>query len=71
MKYVEENLKDEDCYRIPASDYHYLRELFRFNGIPHYETLNREGRVLRESLLYENFEYGLLRLFEKEQENKE
>ncbi|RHJ77088.1 TlpA disulfide reductase family protein [Parabacteroides sp. AM08-6] len=71
VKYVEANLKDEDCYRIPASDYHYLRELFHFNGIPHYETLNREGRVLRESLLYENFEYGLLRLFEKEQENEE
>ncbi|RHJ77087.1 hypothetical protein DW103_16190 [Parabacteroides sp. AM08-6] len=71
VKYVEENLKDEDCYRIPASDYHYLRELFHFNGIPHYVTLNREGRVLRESLSYFSFEYGLLQLLEKEQENKE
>lgn len=65
-EYVEKNLEGESCYRIPASDFHYLRELFRFNGIPHYETLDRKGRVLHKSLLYENLEFRLKDLLEAE-----
>lgn len=67
-EYVEKNLKDEDCYRIPDKDYHHLRELFRFNGIPHYETLNREGRVLRKGLSYWEFESRLNELLKTEKE---
>lgn len=36
-------------YRIPESDYNYLRELFHFNGIPRYVLLNREGKVLNDN----------------------
>lgn len=32
--YVEKNLKEEVIFRLPQSDYNYLRELFHFNGIP-------------------------------------
>lgn len=36
-------------YRIPESDYNYLRELFRFNGIPRYVLLDRNGDVLDDN----------------------
>ncbi|WP_294606807.1 thioredoxin-like domain-containing protein [uncultured Bacteroides sp.] len=48
-EYVEKNLKDEACYRIPQADYNYLRQLFHFNGIPHYEWIEKDGTVLRNS----------------------
>lgn len=36
-------------YRIPESDYNYLRELFHFSGIPRYVLLDRNGNVLSEN----------------------
>lgn len=48
-EYVEKNLKGEACYRIPQADYNYLRQLFHFNGIPHYEWIEKDGTVLRNS----------------------
>lgn len=36
-------------YRIPLSDYNYLRELFAFNGIPRYVVLDREGKVINDN----------------------
>jgi len=32
---------------LPNEDYVLLRELFQFNGIPHYETLDKQGDVIR------------------------
>lgn len=32
--------------RISEDDHNYLRELFQFNGIPHYETINKKGEVV-------------------------
>lgn len=32
--------------RIPEDDFNYLRELFQFNAIPHYETINKKGEVV-------------------------
>ena len=46
-EYVEKNLKGEACYRIPQAEYNYLRQLFRFNGIPHYELIEKDGSVSR------------------------
>lgn len=46
-EYVEKHLKGEACYRIPQSDYNYLRQLFRFNGIPHYELIEKDGTISR------------------------
>ena len=46
---MEKNLKGEACYLIPQADYNYLRQLFHFNGIPHYEWIEKDGTVLRNS----------------------
>ena len=64
--YVAKNLAGSDSYRLPADDYRYLRELFHINGIPHSETLNRQGRVLRRGLAYETFESRFQELLENE-----
>lgn len=47
-EYVEKNLKDEACYRIPQSDYNLLRQLFHFNAIPHYELIEKDGTVYQD-----------------------
>ena len=44
--YAEKHLKEETICRLPQSDYNYLRELFRFNGIPRYVLLDRDGKLL-------------------------
>ncbi|MBR3757414.1 MAG: thioredoxin family protein, partial [Bacteroidaceae bacterium] len=50
--YVKENLEGEDCHLITRDEYNKLMELFQFNGIPHYETLDKNGNVVREGLEY-------------------
>ena len=40
-----------NTYRLNADQYRYLRQLFRFNGIPHYILVDREGRILDDNLL--------------------
>ena len=47
-KFVAEYLADEDSYRIPQEEFIQYKNLFQFDGIPHYEALDREGRVLRK-----------------------
>jgi hypothetical protein len=45
-----------------------MQELFRFNGIPHYETITPDGRRVRDDLNfngYYNFDSDLNRLKEK------
>ena len=51
-KYVSENLAGEDVQEISRDDYNKLMELFHFLGIPHYETLDPEGNVVRQGLHY-------------------
>lgn len=65
-KYVEKNLAESDCYRLPADDYRYLQQLFHIYGIPHSETLNREGRVLRKGITYESFYYEWDQVLQRE-----
>ena len=62
-EYVEKNLKGEACYRIPQADYNYLRQLFHFNGIPHYEWIEKDGTVLRNSPGTYNLEKYLKKRF--------
>lgn len=62
-EYVEKNLKGEACYRIPQADYNYLRQLFHFNGIPHYEWIEKDGTVLRNSPETYNLEKYLKQRF--------
>lgn len=51
-KYVDEHLAGEDVVQVSRDDFNRLMELFNFLGIPHYETLDREGNVVRSGLQY-------------------
>lgn len=67
-KYVSEWLADEETLCVTYADFTRLQELFRFNGIPHYETITPEGRMVRDDLRingFYNFDYELKRLLEK------
>ena len=49
-QYVEKNLKREASYYVTDSEFNYLRQLFRFNGIPHYELVLKDGSISKEEL---------------------
>jgi len=38
--------------RRTDSEFNYLRQLFRFNGIPHYELVLKDGSISKEELAY-------------------
>ena len=48
-EYVEKNLKGEASYYVTETEYNYLRELFHFNGIPHYELVEKDGSMSRDN----------------------
>ena len=54
-KFVAQYLADEDVYRVPQIEFDKYRNLFQFNSIPHYEALDREGRVLRDYNCYRDW----------------
>ena len=65
--YVKEWLADEEAFCVSKTDFTRLQELFRFNGIPHYETIAPEGRRVRDDLQingYLGLDYALNRLKE-------
>ena len=33
-------------YRITTDEFNYLRQLFKFNGIPHYGVMDKKGDVI-------------------------
>lgn len=43
--YVKKNLEGEASYSVSETEYNYLRQLFKFNGIPHYELIEKDGSV--------------------------
>lgn len=53
----EQGLKN--IYRLPVDDYNYLRQLFKFNGIPRYIVIDRQGNVLSNNFEMHNFESEL------------
>ncbi|MCD8164867.1 MAG: TlpA family protein disulfide reductase, partial [Bacteroides sp.] len=57
-------------YRVSSDEYLCLRQLFRFNGIPRYVLVGREGRILNEKFSMHNFEHELERLLAKKRNNK-
>lgn len=63
--FVEEQAM-EHSYRLTDDEFKYMRQLFQFNGIPHYRTLDREGNVLHKGIEPYNFEHGLKRLLDSE-----
>ncbi len=62
--FVEKYLADETCFRIPQSDYHLLRDLFNFAGIPRYVLISRDGnKVLDSDLFYHDLK-SILKKYE-------
>ena len=61
-KYVKEWLAEEDAICVSNQDFRRFEELFKFTGIPHYETITPEGHRVRDDLQidgYYNFDGGL------------
>ena len=52
-EFVGEYLEGEDVRQVTRDEFNSLMELFGFLGIPHYETLDRNGNVVRDGLHYE------------------
>ncbi len=59
----EQNLVN--TYRLSVDDYNYLRQLFKFNGIPRYVVIDKEGKVLNEDFSMNQFKSELKKLFPK------
>jgi thiol-disulfide isomerase/thioredoxin len=67
-QYVNEWLADEETVCITNADFTRLQELFRFNGIPHYETITPDGRRVRDDLQirgFYNFDHEMKQLKER------
>ena len=67
-KYVAEWLANEETVCVSNADFSRLQELFRFNGIPHYETITPDCRRVRDDLQingFHNFDFELKKLKEK------
>ena len=62
-EYVEKHMLGYASHRLPQDRYNYLRELFRFNGIPHYVIFDRKGNMLDGD--YHFYTEGLQRDLEK------
>ena len=67
-KYVAEWLSGEETVCITNQDFDKLRELFEFNGIPHFETITPDCRRVRDDLQihgYEMFDYEMKKVIDK------
>lgn len=50
--YVSKNLAEETSLRIPGADYNRIKDLFGFNGIPHYVLIDRSGKIISPDFKY-------------------
>lgn len=67
--YVEEQSLF-NSHRLTKGQYIKLRELFKFNGIPHYETVDRNGKIMIKGLNTHNLKYELGKLLESEKKEQ-
>ena len=58
---AEQGLKN--TYRISKDDFYYLKELFKFNGIPRYVLIDANGKVLDDDFSMYNFKTELEKRF--------
>lgn len=67
-KYTEfvEDQELINTYRISDSDYLYLRQLFKFNGIPHYVVIDKDGQVINDDFSMHNFKSELPKIVKPE-----
>lgn len=63
-KFVKEQ-ELEKIYRLPSDDYNYLRQLFKFNGIPRYVVIDKKGEVINDNFPMHNFNHLLNGILEK------
>lgn len=63
--YVEKNLKGEASYYVSEAEFNYLRQLFQFNSIPHYELVEKDGSISKERIGSYNIRNYLEKHFEK------
>lgn len=54
-----------NVYRLSEDDYNYLRQLFRFNGIPHYVVIDKDGKVLDDDFSMFGFDSELNKILGK------
>lgn len=66
-QFVEEQ-RLENSWRLTEDQYIMMRELFKFNGIPHYEYVDREGKIMTRGLDVYKVESSLEDLLKKESE---
>lgn len=66
--YVAAHMLGYPSARLPQDEYNYLRELFRFNGIPHYVVFDRRGRLVSGDYNFWNLEQDLQKWLEQEKE---
>ena len=64
-KFVEEQ-ELKNCFRLSKDDYNYLRQLFKFNGIPRYVVIDKEGKVLNDDFPMHNFNVELSKILAKD-----
>jgi len=57
---AEQGMKN--TFRLSVDDYNYIRQLFKFNGIPHYAVIDKEGNVLNNNFQMHNFENELIKI---------
>ena len=57
-KFVEEQ-ELTHTYRLTADQYLYMRQLFRFNGIPRYVLVDRKGKIINDNFSSHNLERWL------------
>ncbi|MCH5302390.1 MAG: hypothetical protein J1E77_06070, partial [Prevotella sp.] len=69
-KYVSEWLADEETVCLSNADFLRMQELFRFSGIPHYETITPDCRRVRDDLRVNGF-YGFNNELKKVKEKLE
>jgi hypothetical protein len=49
----------KNIFRVDSETYNRFRELFKFNGIPRYIVLEKQGNLIDENFLMYNFESKL------------
>ena len=57
----------KNTFRLSVDDFNYLRELFKFIGIPHYVVIDKEGKVLNGDFKMWNFETELTKMRDNKQ----
>ena len=68
-KFIEEH-ELENTHYLSADDFRYLRQLFKFNGIPRYIIVDREGRIWDDDASSYSFETTLEEMLQLEKSNQ-